>query len=158
MKKLITGLVFSLLIFVACVSPILADGASVVLDLTEMQRYEMADSLCWIDDSLYVLGNKGVYSWKSGSEKMNTVIDLAVASNYDYVQDCPEDESEATVWNQMLQLIFTDGEALYGLHPYSGIAQMRQNNKVEERTFDSSVKRAFCARETPFLKNFCKNS
>lgn len=97
MKKLITGLVFSLLILMACVSPILADGASVVLDLTEMQRYEMADSLCWIDDSLYVLGNKGVYSWKSGSEKMNTVIDLAAASNYDYAQDCPEDESEATV-------------------------------------------------------------
>ena len=56
-----------------------------------------------------------------------------------------------------MQLIFTDGEVLYGLHPYSGIAQMRQNNKVEERTFDSSVKRALCARETPVLKNFCKN-
>ena len=128
MKKLITGLVFSLLIFVACVSPILADGASVALDLTEMQRYEMADSLCWIDDSLYVLGNKGVYSWKSGSEKMNTVIDLAAASNYDYVQDCPEDESEAAVWNQMLQLIFTDGEALYGLHPYSGMIKKIEEN------------------------------
>ena len=128
MKKLITGLVFSLLIFVACVSPILADGASVVLDLTEMQRYEMASSLCWIDDSLYVLGNKGVYSWKSGSEKMNTVIDLAAASNYDYVQDCPEDESEAAVWNQMLQLIFTDGEALYGLHPYSGMIKKIEEN------------------------------
>lgn len=128
MKKLITGLVFSLLILMACVSPILADGASVVLDLTEMQRYEMADSLCWIDDSLYVLGNKGVYSWKSGSEKMNTVIDLAVASNYDYVQDCPEDESEATVWNQMLQLIFTDGEVLYGLHPYSGMIKKIEGN------------------------------
>ena len=128
MKKLITGLVFSLLIFMACVSPILADGASIALDLTEMQRYEMADSLCWIDDSLYVLGNKGVYSWKSGSEKMNTVIDLAVASNYDYVQDCPEDESEATVWNQMLQLIFTDGETLYGLHPYSGMIKKIEGN------------------------------
>ena len=36
-------------------------------------------------------------------------------------------------------------------------AQMRRNNRVEERTFDSSAKRAFCARETPVLKNFCKN-
>lgn len=128
MKKLITGLGFSLLIFVACVSPILADGASVALDLTEMQRYEMADSLCWLDDSLYVLGNKGVYSWKSGSEKMNTVIDLTAASNYDYVHDCPEDESEAVVWNQMLQLIFTDGETLYGLHPYSGMIKKIEGN------------------------------
>ena len=128
MKKLITGLVFSLLIFVACVSPILADGANVALDLTEMQRYEIAGSLCWIDDSLYVLGNKGVYSWKSGSEKMNTVIDLTAASNYDYVHDCPEDESEAVVWNQMLQLIFTDGETLYGLHPYSGMIKKIEGN------------------------------
>lgn len=37
------------------------------------------------------------------------------------------------------------------------MAQMRRNNRVEERTFDSSAKRAFCARETPALKNFCKN-
>ena len=37
------------------------------------------------------------------------------------------------------------------------MAQMRRNNRVEERTFDSSAKRAFCARETPILKNFCKN-
>ena len=36
-------------------------------------------------------------------------------------------------------------------------AQMRRNNRVEERTFDSSVKRAFCARETAVLKNYGKN-
>ena len=128
MKKLITGLVFFLLIFVACISPIIADGTSMALDLTEMRRYETAISLCWIDDSLYVLGHKGVYSWENGSEKMNTVIDLTAAFNYDYVQDCPEDESEVAVWNQMLQLIFTDGEALYGLHPYSGMIKKIEGN------------------------------
>lgn len=37
------------------------------------------------------------------------------------------------------------------------MAQMRRNNRVEERTFDSSAKRAFCACKTPVLKNFCKN-
>lgn len=37
------------------------------------------------------------------------------------------------------------------------MAQMRRNNRVEERTFDSSAERAFCARETPVLKKFCKN-
>ena len=36
-------------------------------------------------------------------------------------------------------------------------AQMRRNNRVKEQTFDSSVKRDLCARETPVLKNFCKN-
>ena len=35
-------------------------------------------------------------------------------------------------------------------------AQMRRNNRVEERTFDSSAKRAFCARETPVLKKLWK--
>lgn len=34
---------------------------------------------------------------------------------------------------------------------------MRRNNRVEERAFDSSAKRAFCARETPVLKNCGKN-
>ena len=35
--------------------------------------------------------------------------------------------------------------------------QMRRNNRVEERTFDSLVKRALSARETPALKNYGKN-
>ena len=34
---------------------------------------------------------------------------------------------------------------------------MRRNNRVKERTFDSSAKRALCARKTPVLKKFCKN-
>ena len=114
-----------------CIGLLFVSGGvaeEMALDLTQMARFETASSLCWLDDSLYMLGNKGVYSWKSGSEKMNTVIDLAAASNYDYVQDCPEDESEAAVWNQMLQLIFTDGEALYGLHPYSGMIKKIEGN------------------------------
>ena len=36
-------------------------------------------------------------------------------------------------------------------------AQMRRNNRVKERTFDSSAKRALCARETAVLKNYGKN-
>ena len=36
-------------------------------------------------------------------------------------------------------------------------AQMRRNNRVKERTFDSSAKRAICARETPVLENYGKN-
>ena len=36
-------------------------------------------------------------------------------------------------------------------------AQMRRNNRAKERTFDSSAKRALCARETPVLKNYGKN-
>ena len=114
-----------------CIGLLFVSGGvaeEMALDLTQMARFETASSLCWLDDSLYVLGNKGVYSWKSGSEKMNTVIDLTAASNYDYVQDCPEDESDAAVWNQMLQLIFTDGEVLYGLHPYSGMIKKIEGN------------------------------
>lgn len=34
---------------------------------------------------------------------------------------------------------------------------MRRNNRVEERTFDSSAKRALCARETVVLKSYGKN-
>ena len=37
------------------------------------------------------------------------------------------------------------------------MAQMRRNNRVEERTFDSSVKRALCANRRPVLKNYGKN-
>lgn len=37
------------------------------------------------------------------------------------------------------------------------MAQMRRNNRVEERTFDSSAKRALYANRRPVLENFCKN-
>jgi len=37
------------------------------------------------------------------------------------------------------------------------MAQMRRNNRVKERTFDSLVKRALSARETPVLENYGKN-
>ena len=36
-------------------------------------------------------------------------------------------------------------------------AQMRRNNRVEERTFDSSVKRVLRAHRRPVLKNYGKN-
>lgn len=36
-------------------------------------------------------------------------------------------------------------------------AQMRRNNRVKEQTFDSSAKRALCARKTAVLKNYGKN-
>ena len=38
MKKLITGLVFSLLILMACVSPILADGAIMYNNLRKLEK------------------------------------------------------------------------------------------------------------------------
>ena len=34
---------------------------------------------------------------------------------------------------------------------------MRRNNRVKEQTFDSSAKRALCARKTAVLKNYGKN-
>jgi len=37
------------------------------------------------------------------------------------------------------------------------MAQMRRNNRVEGRTFDSSVKRALRAHRKPVLKNYGKN-
>ena len=38
------------------------------LVLTDSQTYDSANSLCWIDESLYILGSRAVYHWTKGSE------------------------------------------------------------------------------------------
>lgn len=36
------------------------------LVLTDSQTYDSANSLCWIDESLYILGSRAVYHWTKG--------------------------------------------------------------------------------------------
>ena len=65
-----------------CIGLLFVSGGvaeEMALDLTQMARFETASSLCWLDDSLYMLGNKGVYSWKSCSQVNDRIHLLASA-------------------------------------------------------------------------------
>lgn len=88
------------------------------LELSQVHDYETINSLCFIDDTLYMLGTYGVYAFEE--DELMTVLDLSPAYSVRYNQQPPDDEEAAALWEQAIAYLFTDGEALYGLHPYSG--------------------------------------
>lgn len=116
MKKLIC-LVLALLISLLSAFAVHAEETGTV-NLTDAHAYETAACLCFIEDTLYVLGSYGVYEYKDN--ELKTLVDLTDAYMYRYNQQRPEDVAGAAAWDRIVGYLFTDGEVLYGLHPYTG--------------------------------------
>ena len=75
MKKLVC-LVLALLISLLSAFAVHAEETGTV-NLTDAHAYETATSLCFIEDTLYVLGSYGVYEYKDG--ELKTLVDLTDA-------------------------------------------------------------------------------
>lgn len=116
MKKLVC-LVLALLISLLSAFAVHAEETGTV-NLTDAHAYETATSLCFIEDTLYVLGFYGVYEYKDS--ELKTLVDLTDAYVYRYNQQRPEDAAGAAAWDRIIGYLFTDGKVLYGLHPYTG--------------------------------------
>lgn len=116
MKKTLCLLLVLFVSILVCL-PSYAEEAN-TLDLTQMHAYETVTSLCFIDNALYMLGSYGIYEFKEN--ELSTLIDLSDAYTYRYQQERPEDQEQALAWDRAIGYLFTDGQSLYGLHPYSG--------------------------------------
>lgn len=116
MKKIFCMLLMLLLSMLVCF-PSYASGPE-TLNLTQVHAYETATSLCFIEDTLYMLGAYGLYEYKENELAM--LVDLSDAYTYRFRQERPEDEEQALAWEKAISYLFTDGQSLYGLHPYSG--------------------------------------
>ena len=110
-------MVLALLISLLSVFAVHAEETGTV-NLTDAHAYDTAASLCFIEDTLYMLGSYGVYEYKDNALK--TLVDLTDAYMYRYNQQRPEDAAGAAAWDKIIGYLFTDGEVLYGLHPYTG--------------------------------------
>lgn len=127
MKKLCAVLVLVLLVLLVAVVAFAERDAA--LNLTQVHDYEVADSLCYVGDTLYMLGTYGVYAYQDG--ELSTAVDLSDTYLYRYNQERPEDETEASIWEKAISVIFTDGQTLYGLQPYSGQIFQLTEGKLE---------------------------
>ena len=87
-----------------------------VLDLTQMHDYETVTSLCFVDDTLYMLGSYGIYAYTDGA--LSTFVDLTQAYPYRYTFQRPQEGADA--WEMAVSKLFTDGNTLFAVHPYSG--------------------------------------
>ena len=90
------------------------------LVLTDSQTYDSANSLCWIDESLYILGSRAVYHWTKGMAAPEVFYDLSEAAASQYIFSPPKDEQGANAWSKAIRYLFVSDKSLYGLHPYSG--------------------------------------
>lgn len=146
MKKLVC-LVLALLISLLSAFAVHAEETGTV-NLTDAHTYETATSLCFIEDTLYVLGSYGVYEYKDG--ELKTLVDLTDAYVYRYNQQRPEDAAGAAAWDRIIGYLFTDGKVLYGLHPYTG-----QIFKIEDGQLNACVqipKNLLYAEEEEFFR------
>ena len=146
MKKLVC-LVLALLISLLSAFAVHAEETGTV-NLTDAHAYETATSLCFIEDTLYVLGSYGVYEYKDG--ELKTLVDLTDAYVYRYNQQRPEDTAGAAAWDRIIGYLFTDGKVLYGLHPYTG-----QIFKIEDGQLNACVqipKNLLYAEEEEFFR------
>ena len=146
MKKLVC-LVLALLISVLSAFAVHAEETGTV-NLTDAHAYETATSLCFIEDTLYVMGSYGVYEYKDG--ELKTLVDLTDAYVYRYNQQRPEDAAGAAAWDRIIGYLFTDGKVLYGLHPYTG-----QIFKIEDGQLNACVqipKNLLYAEEEEFFR------
>ena len=146
MKKLVC-LVLALLISLLSTFAVHAEETGTV-NLTDAHAYETATSLCFIEDTLYVLGSYGVYEYKDG--ELKTLVDLTDAYVYRYNQQRPEDAAGAAAWDRIIGYLFTDGKVLYGLHPYTG-----QIFKIEDGQLNACVqipKNLLYAEEEEFFR------
>lgn len=116
MKKLVC-LILALVVTLCSAFAVQAEEAGTV-NLTEAHAYETATSLCFIEDTLYMLGAYGIYEYKNGT--LATIIDLSDAYRYRFNSQRPTDETEAAAWDKIVGHLFSDGKTLYGLHPYTG--------------------------------------
>lgn len=146
MKKLVC-LVLALLISLLSAFAVHAEETGTV-NLTDAHAYETATSLCFIEDTLYVLGSYGVYEYKDS--ELKTLVDLTDAYVYRYNQQRPEDAAGAAAWDRIIGYLFTDGKVLYGLHPYTG-----QIFKIEDGQLNACVqipKNLLYAEEEEFFR------
>lgn len=146
MKKQVC-LVLALLISLLSAFAVHAEETGTV-NLTDAHAYETATSLCFIEDTLYVLGSYGVYEYKDG--ELKTLVDLTDAYVYRYNQQRPEDAAGAAAWDRIIGYLFTDGKVLYGLHPYTG-----QIFKIEDGQLNACVqipKNLLYAEEEEFFR------
>ena len=91
-----------------------------VLDLNSLGVFESIASLCWAENTLYVLGEQGVYQWTAGDERPTVYRDLSESSKFRYMEQPPTGPEDAAAWSLAISRLFSNGPDLYGLQPYSG--------------------------------------
>lgn len=128
-----------LVLLVLLVAAVAFAEGDVALNLTQVHDYEVADSLCYVGDTLYMLGTYGVYAYQGG--ELSTAIDLSDTYLYRYNQERPEDETEASIWEKAISSILRMARRFMGC---SRIADKSFKLRRESWNHIHSFQKIFC--------------
>ena len=70
MKKIVIWLLVWLLCISLCVGIAVAEAVMIPNVLEGFEENESILDICWVNDTLYILGNEAIYSWRFGDERV----------------------------------------------------------------------------------------
>jgi hypothetical protein len=114
--------VLFLLLCAACIlfmTAALGETADATL-ASDNATFGMIQSACELKGAVYFLSNKGIYRWTPGPGAPEMLTDLSLIQGFGLSPTPPKSTVERELWEQGMSYLFTDGETLYGLHPYTG--------------------------------------
>ncbi len=117
MKKVLLCCILTLCIL-AGILPAHAQNLSI--NIAQANPLERVRSVCWVGDSLYMLGSYGIYQWDASASDCKLVVDLQESSSYLLMEQKPEGKLAAEAWSKAVQWLFSDGRVLFAMQPYSG--------------------------------------
>lgn len=83
------------------------------------QENESILDICWVDDTLYMLGSEAIYRWQVGDEQAHVYWQQAGVGEYRYQEAPPETAEKRLLWEHAVECLVTDGSSLYAWQPYS---------------------------------------
>ncbi len=116
MKRMM--LVLLSLCLLLCSSPVLAERGSTTL-LSTGEIGSVMD-FCQLEDTQYLLTNKGVYRLAPEDTQPSLLLDLSLSNQYGVSSFAPENAVEHDLWEKAIGRIAALNGHLVGLHPYTG--------------------------------------
>lgn len=119
MKKLLVLLLLFLIVFTSMVTAH-AETIAPTLSFDHIASYELIQSLCFVDETLYMLGEDTIYAWNPQDAAPQLLWQEKGIQSYRYYETMPEADPALSLWQNAVSFLFTDGKTLYALQPYSG--------------------------------------
>lgn len=123
----------SLLVMLLPVLSFSAQAEEINIDFSSSHEYESILDMVFVDEDLYMLTPYGLYRLEA--ENPSLVIDLAKSQKYMRMDEEPGEERASNAWRRAISDLFTDGQSVYGLQPYSGdIYRIEANEMIHVQT------------------------
>ena len=108
MKKIVIWLLVWLLCINLCVGIAVAEAVMIPNVLEGFEENESILDICWVNDTLYILGNEAIYSWRFGDERVQLYWQQPEIDAYRYLETPPEAADKHALWEQAVEFLVTD--------------------------------------------------